>query len=167
MRIRQYIPSQDFEVLKSWISDERTHAMWCAFRVQYPLTEEIFNILLAKEKSDYNNTAYIAESDEGRQIGFYCVSLDTIKNESIIKFVVTAPQIRGKGFGTKLISLIKDIEFSLGEVDTVRLCVFDCNKAAIKCYTNAGFRKISCDAQAFRYKDELWGRLHMEAKKIK
>ena len=154
-------------MLKSWISDERTHAMWCAFRVQYPLTEENFNILLAKEKSDYNNTAYIAESDEGRQIGFYCVSLDTIKNESMIKFVVTAPQIRGKGFGTKLISLIKDIEFSLGEVDTVRLCVFDCNKAAIKCYTNAGFRKISCDAQAFRYKDELWGRLHMEAKKIK
>lgn len=164
MNIRLYNADKDFEKLKSWITDERTHAMWCAYRLPYPMTKENLEELLAKEKAYYNNTAYIVETDEGNTIGFYCVSLN--KDESMLKFVITAPEMRGKGFGTKMIAHAVNDEFALRGVNTVRLCVFSCNKAARKCYSNVGFKEISQEDSAFCYKDEVWGRVNMEVKRV-
>ena len=45
MKLREYLPSKDFDNIKSWIDDERTHAMWCADRFEYPLEKENFEAL--------------------------------------------------------------------------------------------------------------------------
>ena len=46
VRLRAYIPDRDFDVIKNWITDERTHAMWCANRTGYPIREESFRDFL-------------------------------------------------------------------------------------------------------------------------
>ena len=42
LSIRPYNPEGDFDVIKSWISDERTHAMWCANRTAFPIQKDAF-----------------------------------------------------------------------------------------------------------------------------
>ncbi len=40
MRIRPYIPDKDYEYLSEWIDDERTHALWCANLLPYPMIKQ-------------------------------------------------------------------------------------------------------------------------------
>ena len=46
MRIRPYIESKDFEDLRKWIDNERTHALWCANLIPYPITKENLRVFL-------------------------------------------------------------------------------------------------------------------------
>lgn len=43
MRLRAF-QNNDFDEIKTWISDERTHAMWCANLITYPMEEENFKM---------------------------------------------------------------------------------------------------------------------------
>ncbi|MBQ3886315.1 MAG: GNAT family N-acetyltransferase [Ruminococcus sp.] len=159
MIIRPYIPNKDFDAIKRWITDERTHAMWCAFRMPYPLTREVFDEFLEVEKAKYNNAAYTAETDEGKPIGFYCLS--TGESECMLKFVVISPEVRGKGIGRAMITSAVKLGFEAAQTNTIGLCVFDCNEAARKCYINAGFKEVSHTDDAFHFKNEVWGRIYM------
>ena len=40
MNLREFIPEKDFDYIKNWIDDERTHVMWCAGLFAYPLGKE-------------------------------------------------------------------------------------------------------------------------------
>ncbi len=42
MKIRAFDLDDDFDVIKTWITDERTHMMWCANLIPYPLEKEKF-----------------------------------------------------------------------------------------------------------------------------
>lgn len=35
MNLRPYNHQEDYPYLEKWISDERTHALWCANRIPY------------------------------------------------------------------------------------------------------------------------------------
>ena len=47
MVIRSFEIDRDFEYISKWISDERTHAMWCANLIHYPLEKESFRNFLS------------------------------------------------------------------------------------------------------------------------
>ena len=42
MNIRPFETDRDFEYISKWISDERTHTMWCANLIPYPMEKESF-----------------------------------------------------------------------------------------------------------------------------
>ena len=42
MEIRLFDLNNDFDVMKAWISDERTHMLWCANRIQFPMSISAF-----------------------------------------------------------------------------------------------------------------------------
>ena len=46
MRLRPFIACSDFDVIKNWILDERTHAMWCANLIAYPIEKENFDSVM-------------------------------------------------------------------------------------------------------------------------
>ena len=46
MKLRRYISDKDYDVIKDWISDERTNVLWSAGRVDFPLNKELFEIFL-------------------------------------------------------------------------------------------------------------------------
>ena len=165
MRIRPYIPELDFGAVSSWITDELTHALWCANRFGFPLTQDNFAAVLSEHAISCGDCPFVATTDSGETIGFFCLSVNTETNAAMLKFVVLSPDVRGKGCGREMIELAVRYAFELAGADTVRLCVFDVNSAARRCYTVAGFTEVSADENAFTYNGETWGRCHMEVKR--
>ena len=72
MRIRPYLECKDFEAIKNWITDERTHAFWCAGHTDFPLEKEDFSTLLKEIAEMFGDAPYVATTDEGEVVGFFC-----------------------------------------------------------------------------------------------
>ena len=87
----------------------------------------------------YNDSAYVATTDEGEVIGFFGYSTNLETNEGYLKFVMIDPTKRGKGFGKEMISLAVKYAFEIANANGVRLKVFSNNESAKKCYAGVGF----------------------------
>ena len=70
MRLRPFIASKDFEIIKNWISDERTHAMWCANLIAYPIKKENFESVMMEAATRFGDSPYVATTDDGKVVGF-------------------------------------------------------------------------------------------------
>lgn len=165
MRIRPYIECKDFNEIRTWISDERMHAMWCANLIQYPITNENFHKVLGELAQRFGDSPYVATTEDGKLIGFFCYSINLETNEGMFKFITTNPVFRGKGYGKKMLQLATKYAFEITNVETVHLNVFPENIQAKKCYESVGFTERKMDKDAFTYKDEMWSRSNMVIKK--
>lgn len=161
MRIRPYISNSDFDEIRKWITDERTHSMWCANLLNYPLEKENFEDKLAEMAVKFSDSPYVATTDEGKVIGFFCYSVNLDTNEGMLKFVMVSPEFRGKGYGREMVALAVKFAFAITKADKVQLNVFSVNAAARKCYSSVGFTERSIAENAFRFNDEVWGRHNM------
>ncbi|MCR5807862.1 MAG: GNAT family N-acetyltransferase [Oscillospiraceae bacterium] len=161
MRLRPYIHRHDFEKIQNWITDERTHAMWCANHIKFPLEKEDFEQTLDRMYGLYGDLPFIAVTDEGKAVGFICCSVNYETNEAMLAFVLVSPEERGKGTAVEMLRLASRYCFEILGADAVQLNVFDANIRARKCYEKAGFTERRLEKDAFAYKDELWGRCNM------
>ena len=91
MRIRPYIACKDYDEIKNWISDERTNAMWCANLIHFPIEKDNFEEVLDGVAQRFGDSPYVATSEDGKLIGFFCYSVNLETNEGMLKFVVTNP----------------------------------------------------------------------------
>ena len=156
-----YIPEKDFEVIRDWIMDPRTHALWCANRFDYPLDEKNLNEVLRKIRSRNGDNPFVAVGEDGEAVGFFCCSINPETNEELLKFVIVDPAVRGHGIGKAMLRLAVDDAFGSRKADAVCLHVFAENTPAVRCYESAGFTEEKTDRNAFSYQDESWGRTHM------
>ena len=101
MKIRLFDLDDDFDVIKTWITDERTYMMWCANLVPYPLEKEKLRSFLSEISGKFGDSPFVAVDDEGRVVGFYCYSLNHETHEGMLKFVMVDASVRGKGIGKK------------------------------------------------------------------
>ena len=162
MKLRRFDPDMDFENIKSWITDERSHAMWCADRFQYPLDKERFISVLSEMGQRTGDEPFVAAMDDGKAVGFLCYSFNHDIGEGKLKFVIVDPEYRGKGIAQEMLRLIISHAFEDAETKRVSLIVFSHNPRAKKCYEKAGFTERKTDnCQGFAYKDEFWGRCNM------
>lgn len=161
MRLRPFVPDTDFEAVKSWIADERSHAMWCAGRFAYPPEKEDFLRVLREIRSGSGDAPFVMTADGEKAVGFFCCSLRPSAGESTLKFVVVDPALRGKGAGKAMLRLAAEYVFSVTDAEAVRLAVFRENIPALKCYERTGFAVRKTDAGAFRFRDESWSRCSM------
>ena len=158
MRLRPYRKNSDFPYLQKWITDERIHALWCAGKIPYPLSESGFHNALEENEKEWGDSAFTYTDDIGLPVGFCCLSINEQDNSGFVKFVVVDSTKRGNGYGTRMISKLLRYAFVTAEVDTVRISVFDANPGAKRCYENAGFTVQQYMPEAFSFKDEKWGR---------
>lgn len=165
MRIRPYIPNKDFEYLSKWIDSERTHALWCANQLPYPVTQKSFHDFLEKISLDRTDSAYVATEDDGQAVGFFCYSVNTEDNIGFLKFIIVDKTKRGKGYGKGMLNLALQYAFQITGAEAVQLNVFNENTSAKECYKKVGFAERIIDKDAFKYKDELWSRCNMTASK--
>ena len=165
MEIRSFEIDKDYECISNWISDERTHAMWCANLISYPLEKEKLRNFLSEIFGKFGDNPFVATDDDGRVVGFYCYSLNHETHEGILKFVMVDESVRGKGIGKEMIRLAVANAFSDPEALAVQLNVFPENARAKRCYEGAGFTERQNTPGAFKYKDEFWGRCNMIYKK--
>ena len=161
MKLRPYIADLDFEKIKNWMTDERAHVLWCANRFQFPLKRENMDAVLKEHAVQYKDSPFVATSDKGDVIGFFCYGLNEEKNEGMLKFVAVAPHFRGKGVGREMVAMAVRYGFDITQADTIRLSVFSENPAAKRCYQAVGFAEQTFTENAFRFQGEAWGRCGM------
>lgn len=165
MRLRPFIACRDFDIIKDWISDERTHAMWCANLIAYPIEKENFEGVMLEAATRFGDSPYVATTNDGKVIGFFCYSVNLDSNEGMLKFVMVDPAQRGKGIGKEMLQLAVEYAFNITKADAVHLNVFPENTSARKCYESVGFVERHTDLNAFAFQDESWGRCNMIIKK--
>ncbi len=165
MRLRPYIHVKDFDHIHKWITDERTHAFWCANLIPYPMTAETLQTVLEKEASDWGGCAYVATSDDGTALGFFVLSVNVLNNSGFLKFVIINNELRGKGYGTQMIELLQRYAFEITGVSSIQLNVFDVNTSARRCYAKNGFREDGFTENAFVFHGESWSKCHMVSSK--
>lgn len=160
MRIRPY-QKKDFEVISKWITEERAHALWCANLIPYPLEKNSFDELLAEAEERFGDSPFVATTEEGKVVGFFCFSVNLGNNEGMFKFVVIDASERNKGYGCEMLKLAVKYAFEIAKAEAVQLNVFPENPSAKKCYEKVGFQERTLTERAFRYKEEAWGRCNM------
>lgn len=160
MRIRPYL-NKDFDVISQWIKDERSHALWCANLIPYPLEKKSFDDLLLQAEERFDDSPFVATTDEGIVVGFFCFSVNLKTNEGFLKFVVIDNTMRNKGYGCEMIKLAVRYAFEIAKADAVQLNVFPENPSAKKCYQKVGFRERTLTENAFTFNEESWGRCNM------
>lgn len=165
MRLRPFIASKDFDIIKNWIADERTHAMWCANLIAYPIEKENFESVMTEAATRFGDSPYVATMEDGKVVGFFCYSVNLDSNEGMLKFVMVDPAQRGKGLGKEMLQLAVEYAFNISKTDAVHLNVFPENTRAKKCYESVGFVERQTELNAFSYKDESWGRCNMIIRK--
>lgn len=161
MRLRGYIEEIDFPLLAEWTGEEKTHTLWCAGRFDYPLNRDNFRELLRKNGAEWQDCPYTVTEDDGRPIGFFTYNVNTEDNYGFLKFIILDENLRGQGYGTRMIQLISRFAFEITGVSELRLNVFDVNGAAAGCYRKAEFYEESREKDAFTFQGESWGRIHM------
>ncbi len=161
MRIRPYIPDKDYESISTWIDNERTHALWCANLLPYPMTRKSFHELLEKNAVDWTDSAYVATENDGQTAGFFCYSVNTADNTGFLKFVIVDKTKRGKGYGKAMLNLALQYAFLITGAKAVQLNVFNENASAKQCYEKLGFIERTIDKDVFSYQNELWSRCNM------
>lgn len=160
LHLRPY-RADDFSALQCWIADERTHALWCANHMRFPLTNESFTQKLEQGASEWGDQAYVCVDESDQPVGFCLYSFNAEKAQGYFKYVLVNPAQRGRGVGTQMIRLLIEKAFHHDHATTVRLSVFDVNVSAIRCYQKAGFKILESTSDAFTYQNESWGRIAM------
>lgn len=160
MRIRPY-QNKDFDIISQWITDERSHALWCANLMPYPLEKNSFDALLQEAEERFGDSPFVATTNDGQVVGFFCFSVNLHTNEGMLKFVVIDNTMRNKGYGCEMLKLAIKYAFEIAKADAVHLNVFPENPGAKKCYEKVGFKERTLTVNAFSFKDESWGRCNM------
>ena len=164
MRIRPY-QNKDFNTISQWITEERSHALWCANLIPYPLEKKGFDDLLQEAEERFGDSPFVATTDDGQLVGFFCFSVNLSTNEGMFKFVMIDDAERNKGYGSEMLKLAVKYAFEIAKADAVHLNVFTENPGARRCYEKVGFQERAFTEGAFPYKEEVWGRCNMVMKR--
>lgn len=164
MKLRAYKESDAEEIL-SWINNEREFRLWSADRYKdYPISaEDITNNY--KESNKTSNFYPLTLEDEGRIIG-HLILRNPNENIKIVRlgFIIVNRNIRGKGYGKKLIEEAIGYAKERLEAKIITLGVFTNNEAALRCYETVGFEIVNVEKNAYQFHDEMWDCAEMEIK---
>ena len=176
MHLRSYNEQTDFIHITKWIQDERTHALWCANLLSYPLSEEeLHNYLIEhnlkfcsqsqcdtiRNEKEYDG-AYVYADENEQPVGFFVYTVNEEDKSGFLRFIMVDNSLRGKGYGSGMLRELQRFAYEKTGVNSIRLIVFDVNIAARTCYEKAGFTAMESAPDAFSYQDEMWGRCMME-----
>lgn len=164
MRLRPYREA-DFEYVEKWIGDERTHAMWCANLMPYPLTKDSLHEFIAKNETQWGDCGYVFTDDAGCPKGFFIFLANVDDNSGFAKCIVVDRSIRGMGYGAQMLQMLLKYAFTIANVSAVRLNVFDSNPRAMHCYKKVGFEEEIFTPAVLQFDDESWGRTRMIARR--
>ena len=101
--------------------------------------------------------------DDGAPVGFCAYAVNEQDNSGFAKFIVIDNSARGKGYGSRMLSLLLKHAFEITNVERVGLRVFRQNHAAINCYRKAGFSEIVEIPDTLEFHGEVWAKYTMIA----
>ena len=162
MRIA-YFTEQDFVQLIDWIPNAAFMMQWGGPAFSYPLTNEQLADYLDGANTEAA-TKYIFKvlNDKDEVIGH--ISFKDVNRElgtARVGKVLIGSNIRGKGYGTKMMMAALAFAFEQLKLKKVTLGVFDFNESAIRCYEKVGFQQEAFLQNARQFEGEYWNLIEM------
>ena len=145
MKLRPYKP-EDSQIICNWVKDEKTLFQWSADRIgKFPLTGNELNENYADRKIGVDFFPLTAIDEKEKVIGHLFILIPDVYVKTSVRFgfVIVSPEVRGKGYGRKMLELA--IEYAKKELKATRvtLGVFANNPKAQACYEAVGFRSYN------------------------
>lgn len=141
IQLRAFQPI-DVEKIISWVDSPLVFYQWCAgFLGTYPITGEKLRQYYEKEGTDADYHVLTAFHEQGI---FAHLTMRFLKEEpgtARIGFLILDTNLRGQGYGKKLMQEILKLAFSYDHIQQVTLGVFENNPRAKACYTTCGFQE--------------------------
>ncbi len=157
MTLRPYIKT-DAPVILSWIKDKRAFRQWSADRYpSYPPMPEDMDA----QYDGKNIFPFTAIDDDGEIVGHFILRYpDDSKTVIRLGFVIVGDELRGKGYGKRMLQLaIEKAKKEFG-AKRITLGVFDNNPSAFHCYESVGFTVHS--TASYSIDGETWKGKEME-----
>lgn len=162
MRLRPYKPC-DGDVIAGWLTDEKTFAMWSAYRYEFPLTGDQINARYDSARDNPTEFMMTAIDEKGAPVGYFLLRNADWESESIhIGFIVVDTSKRGQGHGKQMLTLAKRYCFEILGMKRITLGVFHINRRAMECYEKMGFRAYATDEEEFDFHGRKWKVIEME-----
>lgn len=158
--MRDYNES-DAQIILSWITDEFSFRQWSADKYEsYPPKPEEMNSFYNEMKS--NGAKPFVFYDADKAIGHFILRSLTDEDVKTVRigFIIVDSNIRGKGYGRRMLETALDYAFKVLYAQRVTLGVFENNPKARKCYESVGFRQWS--ESSFTINGENWKCFEME-----
>lgn len=156
MTLRPYIKT-DASIILSWIKDRLAFRKWSADRYPiYPPRPEDMDALYAAD-GVFPFTAI----EDGKVVGHLMLRYPDISHKVIrFGFVIVDDQLRGKGYGKRMLQLAIEIARHDFGAERITLGVFDNNPSAFHCYESVGFMVV--DTDSYWIDEENWTGKEME-----
>ncbi len=165
--LRPYKSCDAKEIVK-WCKDEVSFRKWCADRWEkFGLTPDDMNDKYFKNNGDCeqeDNFYPLTFVADGRIVGHMIIRYTDEKKETMrFGFVIVDDNIRGKGYGKKMLLLAKKYAFEMLGARKITLGVFENNPQAYYCYKAAGFEEIALEEDIYyEILNEKWKCIEME-----
>ena len=156
-RRREHIP-----LYLRWINDFGTMQMLGIS--PRPMTLEQETAWYEQTAADDGEVAFtIYERATGRAIGNCGLhEVDLANRRTVVGIMIGEPDARGRGYGTEAMRLLLDYAFTVLDLHSVMLTVFEYNGAGRRCYENVGFREMGRRRQSRWYNGRFWDEIHMD-----
>ncbi len=166
LRLRSYKPC-DAEKIVTWLKDEDIFYKWSAGRFgDYPLTAEKLNNKYIDNNGDCtekdNFYPFVLEDETGVVGSLIMRYINPEKTVIRFGFIIVDSEIRGKGYGKKMLELALKYAFEIYGTEKVTLGVFENNSPAHFCYKSAGFTDTG--KETYTINGEKWNCIEMEIK---
>ena len=144
LRLRPY-KSCDAQKIAEWVQDKDAFLKWGGQLFgDYPISAKMIDEKYRLKNGDCveedNFYPWTAFDEENRVVGHFIMRYIHGDNR-ILRFgwVVVDDTIRGKGYGTQMLSLGLKYAFGILDVDKVTIGVYDNNELGHRCYLKVGF----------------------------
>ena len=166
MKLRNY-KSEDSQIICSWVKDQKTLFQWSADRIgKFPLLGNELNENYAERNPGKDFFPLTAVDENDNVIGHLFVLIPDVNVQTTVRFgfVIVSPEIRGKGYGKKMLELA--IAYAKNELNATKatLGVFANNPKAQACYESLGFTPTN--TRIVRILDADWECIDMELKLV-
>ncbi len=157
MTLRPYIKT-DAPIILSWIKDKTAFRKWSADRFPlYPPRPEDMDAQYA----DDNIFPFTAIDNNGKIVGHIMLRYpDTTKTIIRFGFIIVSDELRGKGYGKRMLQLAIKKAVSEFGAEKITLGVFDNNPSALHCYESVNFKVTGIDT--YIIDGEKWAGKEME-----
>ncbi|WP_300675140.1 GNAT family protein [Desulfoluna sp.] len=149
----------DYTALISWVTDEKSQAVWAAKTFSYPLTREDLDDFIALCLADTPHREFMKaiDKDSGSMVGVFSLKrIDSMGHTGHLSMIMVSPETRGQGTGSAMVRAALSRGFDTKGFRRMQLYVFDFNTAAKKCYAACGMAHEGRGKMKMTYKGEEW-----------
>ena len=142
LQLKPYTPA-DFDWLKRQIGAPETLIQWAGTSLAYPLDNKQLERHYARTRREYPGYRYYKAVNVRTSETVGHGELSGINNDrsAFLTRILVRSDLRGQGFGTKIVRELLKLAFTQFKLHRVELNVFATNAAAIRCYEKVGFVK--------------------------